>query len=344
MGNMSNPRAVNTFKSKSQLFETLNYLDGKHENDIGRDVREGLTASQKYIPCKYFYDARGSKLFEDICSLPEYYLTRTEMSILRDIARDLMKTFAHQDLVELGSGANWKIRILLDAAGESNRSTLRYIPVDISEAAVIEASQGLLKIFPELDVLGIVADFTCQLEVLRTERPIMFLFLGSTIGNLCEHESISLLHNVSDNMKPDDRLLIGFDMVKPREILEAAYNDSQGVTSEFNKNILSVINRALGADFNPSHFDHWAFFNEEHSRIEMHLRANCDFSVKLESIGVEIEFKKGETTHTENSRKFTRASIEKMASQARLSIENWYCDPDGWFSIVEMIPDPRRSS
>ena len=341
---MSNPTTVNTFKSKYRLVETLNYLEGKYENDIARDVREGLTASQKYIPCKYFYDARGSKLFEDICRLPEYYPTRTEISILRDIAHDLMETFAHKDLVELGSGANWKIRILLEAAGESNRSTLRYIPVDISESAVIEASQGLLEIFPELDVLGIVADFTCQLEVLPTERSILFLFLGSTIGNLCERESISFLQNISDNMKPDDRLLIGFDMVKPREILEAAYDDSQGLTSEFNKNILNVINSALGADFNPSHFEHLAFFNEEHSRIEMHLRANCDFAVKLESIGMEIEFKKGETIHTESSRKFTRASIEKMVSQARLSVENWYSDPDGWFSIVEMIPDRRRNN
>jgi len=340
----SNQAAVKNLKSKPRSFEVVNYLDKKYQPDIVKDVREGLTAPQKFIPCKYFYDARGSKLFEDICRLPEYYLTRTEISILKDIAPGLMETSTHKDLVELGSGADWKIRILLEAAGESNRSTLRYIPVDISESAVIEAAQGLLEIWPRLEVLGVVADFTRHLEAIPTERPVMYCFLGSTIGNLDEHESTSFLRSISDNMKLDDRLLIGFDMLKPREILEAAYNDSQGVTSEFNKNILSVINSALSADFNPSHFGHLAFFNEEHSRIEMHLRASCDFSVKLESLGMEIDFKKGETIHTENSRKFTRASIEEMASQARLSIENWYSDPDAWFSIVTMALDPRRNS
>ena len=338
----SKKASVSAPKSKSQMVAVLNWIQGKYQHDIAKDVRDGLTASQKYIPCKYFYDARGSKLFEDICRLPEYYLTRTEISILKDIAPGLMETSTHKDLVELGSGADWKIRILLEAAGESNISTLRYIPVDISESAVIEAAQGLLEIWPRLEVLGVVADFTRHLEAIPTERPVMYCFLGSTIGNLDEHESISFLQSISGNMKPDDRLLIGFDMAKSREILEAAYDDSQGVTSEFNKNILNVINIALGADFNPSHFDHLAFFNEEHSRIEMHLRANCNFSVKLESLGMEIDFKTGETIHTENSRKFTRVSIEGMARQSGLSIEDWYSDARGWFSVVRMRREPER--
>jgi len=338
----SNREAVNGLKAEPQLLKVLNYLDGKYQHDVAKDVRDGLVASQKHIPCKYFYDARGSKLFEDICSLPEYYLTRMEVSILRDIAPGLMETFAHKDIVELGSGSNWKIRILLDAAGEYNRSTLRYIPVDISHAAVMEAARGLLEIWPRLEVLGIVADFARQLEVIPTERPIMYCFLGSTIGNLSDHESVSFLRTISDSMKTGDSLLIGFDMAKPRKIVEAAYNDSQGITSEFNKNALNVMNCALRADFNPSYFD-LAFFNEEHSRIEMHLKANCDFSVKLKSIGMEVEFKDGETIHTENSTKYTTASIERMASQAGLSIENWYSDHGGWFSIVKMMRDPASS-
>ena len=333
----SNREAVNGPKVNPRSFKVLNFLDGEYQHHFAKDARDGLLASQKCIPSKYFYDARGSKLFEDICGLPEYYLTGTEMSILRDIAPGLMETFAHKDIVELGSGSNRKIRILLDAAGDYNRYTLRYVPVDISHEAIVGAARGLVEIWPRLDVLGIVADFARQLDVIPTERPIMYCFLGSTIGNLSDHESVSFLRTMSDSMRPGDSLLIGFDMAKPRKIVEAAYNDSQGITSEFNKNALNVINGALGADFDPSYFEHLAFFNEEHSRIEMHLKANRDFSVKLKSIGIEVEFKDGETIHTENSTKYTTASIERMASQVGLAIENWYSDHDGWFSIVKMI-------
>ncbi|MCK5654239.1 MAG: L-histidine N(alpha)-methyltransferase, partial [Dehalococcoidia bacterium] len=167
---------------------------------------------------------------------------------------------------------------------------------------------------------------------------------GSTIGNMGEDETISFLQSISENMKPDDRLLVGFDMVKTRETVEAAYNDSKGVTAEFNKNILNVLNNELNANFDPSHFNHLAFFNEDCNRIEMHLRANRDISVKLNAIDLETEFKKGETIHTENSRKFTKKSIGDLASRAGLSIQNWYLDPAGWFSLVVMIPDPQRNS
>ena len=337
---MHRAMTVDSTKSRPRLLGMLNYLDGKYQHDIARDARQGLAASQKYIPCKYFYDARGSKLFEDICRLPEYYVTRTELSILKEIAPGIMGTFTHKDLVELGSGANQKIRILLDAAGESNRATIRYIPVDISESAVIEASEDLLERYPGLRILGVVADFTYQLDVVPTERPLMFCFLGSTIGNMSEDESISFLHSVSENMNPADRLLVGFDMVKSRGTMEAAYNDSRGVTAEFNKNVLEVLNNELNANFDPSHFDHLAFFNEANSRIEVHLRANRDVSVRLESIDMEVEFKQGETIHTENSRKFTSKSIEDMANHAGLYLQNWYTDPNGWFSLVVMGLNP----
>ncbi|GAG07486.1 unnamed protein product, partial [marine sediment metagenome] len=246
----------------------------------------------------------------------------------------------HKDLVELGSGGNLKIQTLLDAAGESNRATLRYIPVDISKSAIVEAAQGLLERYPELQVLGVVADFTSQLDVLPTERPLMFCFLGSTIGNMDEDESIAFLQSISRKMQPDDRLLVGFDMVKSRGAMEAAYNDSRGVTAEFNKNVLNVLNNELNADFDLSHFDHLAFFNEAGSRIEMHLMANRDISVKLESIDMEVEFKRGETIHTENSRKFTKKSIEDMAARAGLCIQNCHSDRDGWFSLVVMGLNP----
>jgi L-histidine N-alpha-methyltransferase len=335
---MRSEETLNSGESEPRSVKILNYLDGKYENDIARDAREGFGASQKYVPCKYFYDARGSKLFEDICHLPEYYPTRTELSILREIAPEIMGTFAHKDLVELGSGASLKIRMLLDAAGAPNRAGMRYIPVDISESVIIETAEDVLECYPELQVLGVVADFTCQLHLIPTVRPLTLCFLGSTIGNMEEDESILFLRSVSDNIKPDDRLLVGFDMVKSRETMEAAYNDSRGVTSEFNKNVLNVLNNELKAGFDPSDFDHLAFFNEAESRIEMHLRANRDIRVKLEAIDMELKLEKGATIHTENSRKFTQKSIEDMANQAGLSIQNWYSDPDDWFSLVLMSP------
>ena len=330
--------------SKSRQVIILNCLDGKYSNDIARDIQQGMTASQKYIPCKYFYDALGSRLFKKICQLPEYYPTRTELSILKEIAPELMGTFANRDLVELGSGANLKIRILLDAAGKSNRSTMRYIPMDISESAIAEALADLIERYPELQAMGVVADFTSQLDVLPPKRPLMLCFLGSTIGNMSGDESVSFLRTVSENMKSDDKLLIGFDMVKPRDIMEAAYNDSRGITSEFNKNILNVLNKKLNADFDSSQFDHIAYFNEDESRVEMHLRANRDILVKLGSIRMEVEFKRGETIHTENSRKFTNDIIEGIAEESGLSIQKWYSDSKKWFSLVVMYPlsDERR--
>lgn len=339
---MSDLQRINTFKSKPRLVETLNYLDhdAKYKNDIAREIREGLTASQKYIPCKYFYDKRGSKLFEEICQLPEYYPTRTEISILKDIAPELMGTFAHKDLVELGSGANLKIRILLGSVDESVRATIRYIPVDISESAVIEASLDLLERYPELQVLGIIADFTSQLDVIPTERPLVLCLLGSTIGNLEQEEAIEFLRSISRSMKLGDILLVGFDMVKARVTMEAAYNDNKGLTAEFNKNILNVLNNELNANFDLSCFDHVAFFNEDHNRIEMYLRVNHDNRVELKSIDLELEFKRGETIHTENSRKFTAESIKNLAARAGFSIENWYSDPVDWFSLVVMMRNP----
>jgi L-histidine N-alpha-methyltransferase len=320
----------------SRVVETVNHLDGRGKHDMARDIIEGLESFPKRIPCKYFYDARGSRLFEHICGLPEYYPTRTELSILQGAAPELMEACAHRDLVEFGSGASLKIRTLLDAAEESSRATMRYIPVDISEAAVVDAANDLVERYPELRVLGIVADFTYQLDVLPSERPMMFCFLGSTIGNMEDGESISFLREIAANMGSDDALLIGFDMVKPREVLEAAYNDKQGITAEFNKNVLSVVNDGLGGDFDPSHFDHVAFYNEAESRIEMHLRANRGVRARLEAIGMEVTVEEGETIHTENSRKFTPSDISDMARHAGLSIRKWYADPEGWFSLLVM--------
>ncbi|MFO8011571.1 MAG: L-histidine N(alpha)-methyltransferase [Dehalococcoidia bacterium] len=325
-------------KTECQRVMINNVLDGRYKDGIDRDARNGLTTLPKSIPSKYFYDAHGSKLFDDICGLPEYYPTRLELAILNQFAPDIMRNSNDRDLVELGSGDNTKVRVLLEATGRSNRGTLRYIPVDISEAAVVDSSQDLGKSYPELQVTGLVADFTCQLNCLPNERPKTYLFLGSTIGNLNRQERSAFLWNLARNMGPEDTLLVGFDMIKPKAVLEAAYNDSEGVTAEFNKNVLNVLNRELDGDFIADHFDHLAFFNEDRNRMEMHLKANCDSVVNLGSLGLKIDFRQGETIHTENSRKFLPGDIKEVTSEAGLTIKDWYYDPKGWFSLVVMGP------
>jgi L-histidine N-alpha-methyltransferase len=321
---------------KEKRIEIRRHLDRSFRAEFIKDISTGLNAPRKSIPSKYFYDERGSQLFEKICSLPEYYPTRTEMSILKMSAPLIMKSFDTGDIIELGSGANWKIRMLLDAAGPSKLSALRYIPVDVSETALTEASEELLKIYPGLKVLGIVADFTVHLDAVPCERTKLIFFLGSTIGNFDENMRVKFLKLVASSMNHGDSFLVGFDMLKPRETIEAAYNDARGVTSEFNKNILHVINRELNADFKTSHFDHVAFFNREKDRIEMHLRANRNTRVSIDDLELELNIDKDETIHTENSCKFSREGVRELVSKAGLDIKNWYSDENGWYSLTEL--------
>lgn len=321
---------------KKHRIEIRSHLDSSFRSEIIKDVSTGLNASRKSIPSKYFYDERGSQLFEEICDLPEYYPTRTEMSILKLSAPIIMKSFDRGDIVELGSGANWKIRMLLDAAGPSKLSGLRYIPVDVSETALTEASEELLKIYPELEVLGIVADFTLHMDAVPCDRRKLIFFLGSTIGNFNEKKREEFLKLVAGTMNERDSFLVGFDMLKPEATIEAAYNDTRGVTSEFNKNILRVINRELNADFKPSHFDHVAFFNRDRERIEMHLRANRKTTVNIDDLELELNIDKDETIHTENSCKFSRDGVRHLVKKSGLDIMNWYSDDKGWFSLTEL--------
>ena len=308
-------------------------------NNIAHDVLVGLRSEQKYIPSKYFYDSRGSRLFEVICNLPEYYPTRTELVLLFSYATDIVRGFAHGDLVELGSGANWKIRTLLQAMGRSQRSDVRYVPVDVSSSALKQSAADLETMYPELRVNGIVADFTRDLHCIQSDRPKLVLFFGSTIGNLDEREASSFLECLAATLNPGDRFLLGLDMIKPTEILEAAYNDSRSVTAEFNKNILLVVNRELRANFNPDSFEHVAFFNEEEERVEMHLRARRDLWVQVRKVDASFVLRKGETVRTEICRKFRRISAEKMIHDAGMEVSRWYTDPKGWFSLLEAVRD-----
>ncbi len=317
--------------------EVRNYFKESSNQQRASDVLAGLTANEKYIPSKYFYDARGSRLFELICRLPEYYLTRTELVLLRRFAGALMEGFQNGDLVELGSGANWKIRILLEAINSSSRSTIRYVPVDVSEPAILSATSELMSLYPDLTVAPVVADFTRDLHRIPSGRKKLVLFFGSTIGNLDEDEAKRFFRSLSECLGPEDRFLLGLDMIKPVEILEAAYNDRQNITAEFNKNILLVLNEELSANFEVADFEHVAFFNNEKERVEMHLRAKRRVTVTLRSVGKSIVIKRGETIRTEICRKFKRESVETITEEAGLRVSRWFSDPRNWFSIAEIV-------
>jgi L-histidine N-alpha-methyltransferase len=282
----------------------------------------------------YFYDAKGSKLFEEITRLSEYYLTQTEIDLLKKAAPHICKNLQNVDIVEFGSGDGTKISILLKHLKEEYRETIGYIPFDVSVDAVKQSADTLRSKFPELRIHGIVADFNTQLDVIPKNRKKLFCFLGSTIGNLSLDEAKMFLIDLQRIMQSNDLLLIGFDMVKNRDILENAYNDHQKITEQFNKNILNVINNLVDTDFNPDTFEHVAFYNEKNSRIEMHLKATQDLKIVSHIIPTEIFIKKGETIHTENSYKFTENDIKLLAKQAELTIQTIFSDDNNWFSLV----------
>lgn len=301
--------------------------------ECARDIARGMSEKQKRIPCKYFYDAEGSRLFEAICATPEYYLTRTESAILEERGARIMEFFSQGAgyLVELGSGSNHKITKLLNAADREIIGHIRYVPMDICESAMVEAAAGLLELFSELRVLGILADFTKSLSLLPRGRKLI-AFLGSSIGNFSRGERIAFLENLARAMQPGDRFLLGLDMVKPPRIIEAAYNDREGLTSQFNLNILRSINRRLNTGLGLEDFEHVAFFRTDLERVEMHLRARKRISLRIQDLVVDI--REGETILTEICQKFTRPGAELEFKEAGFAVSDWFTDPREWFSVV----------
>jgi L-histidine N-alpha-methyltransferase len=312
----------------------LNYLDEGRDPESSGEILAGLQQPHKWIPSKYFYDAYGSRLFEQICSLPEYYLTRTELALLKQRAPEIMAFFSQDsgDLVELGSGSNQKVKILLEAAGAA-LGNIRYVSVDISFDALYEASRELLELHEDLHVLGIIADFTRRLDFLPQGRKLI-TFLGSTIGNFDREERIAFLRRIASIMHPGDRFVVGLDMVKPAGIIEAAYNDSQGVTAAFNKNILRNLNRLLNADFRVDDFEHLATYREDLERVEMHLRARRPSSATIGDLDLAVDCLPGETIRTEICQKFSRDRTIRDFQAAGLQAVGWYSDPSDWFSLV----------
>ena len=301
------------------------------------EMLAGLMAAQKHLPCKFFYDEAGSKLFEQITRLEEYYPSRTEKSILKRHAGELMRGAEGASLVEIGSGDCSKISILLQALPEVILKTSIYVPVDVSLSAIEESRCKLEERFGAIEVCGIVADFIQQIHLVSQYENKIFCFFGSTIGNLDRRDAVRFVEKLGKLMNTRERLLLGLDMVKDKAVLEGAYNDEKGVTARFNKNILNVANKILGTNFESEYFRHHAFFDEEKQRIEMHLMATRDITIKFPFFEGGLEIPKGQTIHTENSHKFTSHHIDEFASASGLSVRAVYTDSNRWFTLVDYI-------
>jgi L-histidine N-alpha-methyltransferase len=293
------------------------------------DVREGLTAEPKTLPPKWFYDAHGSDLFEQITELPEYYPTRAEREILADRAHEIATALPARTLIELGSGSSEKTRHLLDALTGLHS----YIPVDVSDSALQHAGQALAAERPELNVHALIADFTTQLTLPDTPGPRLLAFLGGTIGNLLPQERARFLTGIRTLLSPGDALLLGTDLVKNESVLVRAYDDTAGVTAAFNKNVLTVVNRELGADFDPDTFDHAAVWDAEHEWIEMRLRSRTAQTVKIPALDLAVHFAVGEEIRTEVSAKFRREGVKEELAAAGLDLTRWWTDSGKRFAL-----------
>jgi L-histidine N-alpha-methyltransferase len=297
------------------------------------DVREGLTATPKEVPPKYFYDERGSQLFEDITRLPEYYPTRCEREILDRCAGRIAEASGADTLIELGSGTSEKTRLLLDAMVEGGRLR-RFVPFDVSETTLRDAAAEIAREYPTLDVHGVVGDFDHHLPLLPAGGRRLVAFLGGTIGNLTPSERKRFLAELVSGLEPGDGLLLGTDLVKDVGRLEAAYDDSAGVTAEFNRNVLHVVNASLDADFDPELFQHVAFFDLDNEWIEMRLRSRATHTVTIPGCdGLQVSFEAGEEMRTEISAKFRRPGVEAELGAVGLELTEWWTDSAGDFAL-----------
>ncbi|MGW2741781.1 L-histidine N(alpha)-methyltransferase [Streptomyces sp. NPDC001450] len=293
------------------------------------DVLAGLTVNPKTLPPKWFYDARGSELFEQITELPEYYPTRAEREILVARSGEIAAASGARTLVELGSGSSEKTRHLIDAL----TSLAAYVPVDVSESALTQAGQALIEERPGLDVHALVADFTAPLTLPETPGPRLLAFLGGTIGNLLPAERAKFLASVRALLAPGDGLLLGTDLVKDERVLVRAYDDAAGVTAAFNKNVLAVMNRELGADFDPDAFGHVALWDTEQEWIEMRLRSRTAQTVKVPALDLAVDFAAGEELRTEVSAKFRKEGVTAELDAAGLELTHWWTDAKGRFAL-----------
>lgn len=304
------------------------------KNSLEEDVKAGLNSDRKFLLPKYFYDEKGSKFFELICRTKEYYPTRSETEILELLSETISKRNIDKDMiVELGSGTSVKTELLISSFLKE-RDKLDYIPVDVSNV-IIESSKQLTSKFSNLHVNGFISFYEDGMEYIASHfnSPKVILFLGSSIGNFSPEERIDFMKMLGKYMNITDRLLIGFDLIKDRKILEDAYNDSEGITADFNLNILERINRELNADFDIKNFKHKSVFNAAENRIEMYLESQYDMEVKLKGIDEKINLKKGELIHTENSYKFNKTIINDLAENSGMVFSDYYTDEKEYFAL-----------
>lgn len=313
--------------------------------ELARDVLTGLSTRPKQLPPKYFYDEHGSWLYDKICQAPEYYPARTEEALLAEKSIDIIEATRPNTILELGSGTSRKTAHLLDAC-EALHCHAHYLPLDVCEEMLLDAGKRLVGSYDWLKVRALVGDYSEGFHNVPTDDGVrLYVFLGGTLGNLDELESIQFLLRLREMMGNNDYLLLGVDRVKDIEVLNAAYNDSQGYTAAFNRNVLSVINRELGGHFNPDTFVHRAWFNEEKSRIEMHLHSTRAQRIRIDALEAEIPFDRDESIHTEISRKFTLSSLDNLVAKARFSMVEHYEPENNYFSLAMLSPaDTLRES
>jgi len=309
------------------------------QTPVGAEVYSGLTARPKTLSPWLFYDEEGSRLFEAITELPEYYLTRTERALFAKHADEIVSVAAGSSsgqaltMIELGAGTATKTGLLLEAAVRRQRS-VDYLAIDVSESALAEAKQRIEAEIPGVKVSSRVADYTGGMEEVPADgKRRMVLYIGSSIGNFEPADAVHVLRGVRRQLAPGDRLLLGADRVKERSVLVRAYDDEAGVTAAFNRNVLTRINRELGANFNPRLFQHRARWNHEHSRIEMHLESLIPQSVVIAALDIEVKFARGETIHTENSYKFTGHDVLSLLQRAGFAMTQCWTDEREWFGV-----------
>ena len=304
---------------------------------LARDVQVGLTSDRKWLPPKWFYDERGSQLFDEITRLREYYPTRREREILTAHARDIAIATRADTLVELGSGTSEKTRWILDALRDAGRLR-RFVPFDVDQTTLTRAGQAITEAYPGLVVEAVCGDFECHLSELPRDGRRMIALLGGTIGNLAPADRKTFFAEIRAGLGPDDSFLLGTDLVKARERLVAAYDDAAGVTAAFNRNVLEVVNRSLRANFDPAAFAHVARWDEDEEWIEMHLVAGEELRVRVDDLDLEVGFARGESVRTEISAKFRRARIQGELAEAGLALQNWWTDPAGDYALSLSVP------
>jgi dimethylhistidine N-methyltransferase len=331
------------FSSAATTAERLTLIEtaphGQAE-DLASSVREGLSQRPRWLSCRWLYDERGSRLFEAICEQPEYYPTRAELSILNERANAILAVLPPGgSLVELGSGSALKTRVLIEAL-LARDGALRYVPIDISRSMLERSSLELLEDHAGLEILGVAAEYSDGLRVLRRRvpGPKLVLWLGSNVGNFERPVAAEFLGELRETLDGEDRLLIGVDLRKRREVLEAAYDDAAGVTAAFDLNLLARINRDLDGDFDLAGFRHRAHYDALHGRVEMHLVSQRAQRVRIAALDLELEFARGETIHTENSYKYSLEEIDALVAAGGFEVEARWLDDQRRFSLQTLRP------